>query len=245
MPERENGPEFVEELRRAAGTLVVGSAPVEEMIRRGRALRARRRLATAVAGTAGVLAAVLAACLAWLPTGAGSAGTGGPDDPAPPAATREAPSPHGDDSGAPVEARPYEPVPINDETVLGLLPEGDENYVVTSPASFAEDIEAAKGYPGSNIRPGSISSGYSEDAGAVVLVEGAWRLDATPSRIEIAPEGQDVTYPATVVTLAGETGWGVYYLDAGRHPEFTFAFRVIAYDTNGEVLAETTVNDHW
>ncbi|TDC26492.1 hypothetical protein E1265_04190 [Streptomyces sp. 8K308] len=240
MSEWKNGPELVEELRRAAEAAAAVPAPVEEMIRRGRALRFRRRVAAAGAGTAGVLAAVLAAGLVWLPTDAGS---GGPDGTAPPAATRDAAFPHGDDGVAPVEVRPYERIVINDDVVMGLLPEGDQNYVVSSPEYFDEDIEAAKHYPGNNINPDSISAGYREDAGAVLLVEGAWRLDGTPSRIVVAPEGQGVTYPATVVTLAGESGWGVYYLDVSHHPDFALDFRVIAYDANGEVIAETSVTD--
>ncbi|ONK12978.1 hypothetical protein [Streptomyces sp. MP131-18] len=232
MPERKNGPELVEELRLAAEAVEVGPPPVEEMIRRGRALRARRR-AAAGAGTAVVLAAALAAGLAWLPADAGPDGTA---PPAPPAATRESPSPRGH-----VRVQPYERVVINDSFVMGLLPEGNQNYVVSFPEQFDEDVEAAKQYPGSNINPDSLSAGYRAEADVVELVEGSWRLDRTPARIEIAPDGQDVTYPATVVTLAGEPGWGTYYLDVGHHPAFTLGFRVIAYDTTGEVLAEIPV----
>ncbi|MDT0344945.1 hypothetical protein [Streptomyces litchfieldiae] len=229
--------ELVEELRRAAATTTAGPAPVEEMIRRGRALRFRRRMAAAGAGTAGVLAAGLA----WL--GSAEAGPAAPDDAAPPAATHEVALPNGDDSGAPVEVRPYERHVINDGLVLGLLPEGDQNYVISLPEYFDEDIEANKHLPGSNIDPDSISAGYREDTGAVVLVEGAWRLDETPSRIVVAPEGQDVTYPATVVTLAGESGWGVFYLDVSHHPDFALDFQVIAYGANGEAIAEIPVTD--
>ncbi len=130
---------------------------------------------------------------------------------------------------------------INDDFVMGLLPEGDQNYVVSSPEGFRAGIEAAKNYPGSNIEPGSISAGHYADDGTTVLVEGAWQLDGTPARIAIEPEGQDAAHPATVVTLAGEPGWGAYYFDATRHPGLTAGFRVVAYDANGEAMAETRV----
>jgi hypothetical protein len=250
VPEQENEPGFVEELRRAAEAVVVAGpvpvpVPVEEMIRRGRVLRSRRRLAVTGAGTAGVLAALLAAGLAWLPAGAGSAETGGSDSTAPPAATRKAPFPHGAVSDGPVEVRPYERVVISDEAVLGLLPEGNQNYVVSTPELFDADIEAARQYPGSNIDPRSIGAGYRADAGRIGLIDGVWRLDGTPPRIVIVSEGQDVAHPATVVTLTGQPGWGVYYFDASRHPDFTLDFRVIAYDANGEAIAETQVTGPW
>ncbi|ARQ71040.1 hypothetical protein [Streptomyces marincola] len=237
MPERRNGPRFVEELRRAAESVEAGPAPVDEVIRRGRALRARRRAVVTGAGTAGVLAAVLAAGLAWTQTGAESGGT------APPAATREAPSPGGaDDGGGPVEVRPYERLAINDRFVVGLLPEGEQNYVVSSPASFDENIEAAKRYSGDNIRPNSLSGGIHGQDGEAELITGAWRLDGTPSRIEIRPEGQDAGHPATIITPAGDPGWGVYCLDAGHLPGFTGGFRVVAYDANGEMFGELHVS---
>ncbi|WP_129843501.1 hypothetical protein [Streptomyces sp. RFCAC02] len=227
MPERES--ELIDELRRAAGAVAAGPAPVREMIARGRALRTRRRV-TAGAGVAGVLAAVLAAGLVWSPAGPD------PADPVPPA-TPSAPD-RGPGGGAPVEVRPYEPVAISDRLVMGLLPEGDHNYVISAPEDFAEDIEAARLLPGNNLRPGSVSTGVSGDRGAASLIEGAWHLDRRPARIMIIPVGRDTAYPATVVALAGEPDWGAYFFDASRYPDFPLDFRVVAYDENGTVLAE-------
>ncbi|UED87461.1 hypothetical protein [Streptomyces profundus] len=234
MPKRESEPDFADELRGAAEALDVGPAPVDELIRRGRALRRRRRrLAVTGAASAGVLAAGLAAGLAWTPVGPGSA------DPAPPAGRTSPPFPDDDERR---EVRPYERLAINDAFVMGLLPEGNQNYVVSSPASFDEDMAAARGHFGDNLGPRSVSVGYQANDGDVLLIDGAWRLDETPARILIEPEGWGDPLPATLVQLAGESDWGVYYLDAGRHPGFPGEFRVVAYDAQGEVLAEKDVS---
>ncbi|WP_062212913.1 hypothetical protein [Streptomyces sp. NBRC 109706] len=240
MPHRGNEPEFVDQLRWAGEDLVAGPAPVDEMIQQGRALRARRRrVAVAGAASAAVLAAGLAAGLAWPRTDPGA-------DPVPPAAQSSTPPLPGPDDRDPVlEVRPYERVVINEAQVLGLLPEGEQNYVLSSPAHFDENMEQARGYPGANIRPGSVSVGFQAEDDDVWMIDGAWRLAETPARIVVVPDGGDESYPATLVRLAGETDWGVFYLDTGHHPDFPTDFRVIAYATGGEILAEAAVSSFY
>ncbi|WP_030731976.1 MULTISPECIES: hypothetical protein [Streptomyces] len=243
MPERRGEPEFVEELRRAARWVEAGPAPVEEVIRRGRALRARRRATMlAGAGAAGALVLVLATGPVGWPAGEAPSPGDGPGTGAPPAATGRGPFPGEAGDVEPLEVEPYEPVVINDRYVLGLLPEGRQNYVVASPGQFAGDLETARGPIGDNIGPGSISAGYSVEAGEVTLVKGAWRLAATPSRIVIVPEGGSGSHPTTLVTLKGEPGWGVYYLDVADVPGLSQGYRVVAHDADGEVFDEIAVD---
>ncbi|RKN38504.1 hypothetical protein D7294_23800 [Streptomyces hoynatensis] len=223
-----------------AESVVPGPAPVEQVMRRGRALRARRRLAVVSAATACVLAVALAVGLAEWPAGAGPEEAGGSGGTAPPAAQATPPgTPSPSAGGGLVEVRPYERVVINRETVLGLLPEGEQNYVITSPQYYAQQIEDAKRFPGNNVRPGSIGAGLLEDQNGARLIEGVWRLDETPARIMIEPEGEDTAYPATMVMLAGEPDWGVFYFDAARSPSLPPDFDVTAYDEHGRVLAVT------
>ncbi|MFG2737762.1 hypothetical protein N0X72_26815 [Streptomyces carpaticus] len=248
MPERHSEAEFAEKLRRAAevesgaGAAEPGPVPVDDLIRRGRALRFRRRAAVVgSAGAVGVLAVVLAAGPLWWP-GGGAPG----DERVPPAATggaSPAPSARDGAGGPPVEVEPYERVVISDTLVLALLPEGRQNFLLSSPEHFEENLEIAAGLEGDNIRPDSVSAGYDFDTDP--LVYGAWRLEGTPSRIVVVPEDGDEEYPATLVMLTGEPGWGVYYLDAASIPSLAGGFRVVAYDADGEVFADLPVAMPW
>ncbi|MCZ7416360.1 MULTISPECIES: hypothetical protein [unclassified Streptomyces] len=129
---------------------------------------------------------------------------------------------------------PYEPVAIGEDWRMGLLPTGKQNYVVSPNERFAEDIESAKGYVGSDIRPDSISVGVYSESGEVQIIDGAWRLDETPREI-IVSFGDNVDYAAQIVRLPGEPGWGTYYLDL-RGQELPDSFTVIAKDADGDVF---------
>ena len=239
MPDNENELPLLEELRRAAADITPGEAPVEAIIRRGRALRARRRLAAALGtATACVLAVVLAAGLANRPAGTQAARPGGAGAAtAAPAHPTGAPTP--DTGGAIRRVQPYERVLVDEHTVLGLLPEGEQNYVVTDPADFDEQIETARHYPGRNVPPGSIGAGIHVADGDVLL-EGVWRLDEIPARITIESTEDHVARPASMVMLTGESDWGVFYLAVPRPVQLPRTFHLTAYDEQGRVLATDT-----
>ncbi|WP_049568446.1 hypothetical protein [Streptomyces sp. SBT349] len=142
-----------------------------------------------------------------------------------------------------IEVRPYQRVVINDDFVMGLLPEGNQNYVVTSPAFFDEDIEAAKGYPGSNIRPNSVGAGIHGEDGEIVLIEGVWRLDEGLPFIAVTPEGQDWGYGAQPVALKNEDGWGTFYFDPAEWEiDGVDTYTITATGTDGEVFSEFEVS---
>ncbi|MFD7512561.1 hypothetical protein ACFV5N_24925 [Streptomyces sp. NPDC059853] len=142
-----------------------------------------------------------------------------------------------------IEVRAYEPVAINDQWVMGLLPEGNQNYVVSSPASFEADLDAARNYPGSDIRPESISAGVYGEDGEIVLVEGSWRLAGGVPFIEVTPEGQDWGYGAQPVVLEDGEGWGTYYFDPAAWPlEGVGTYTVTASDADGHVFDEIEVS---
>jgi hypothetical protein len=142
-----------------------------------------------------------------------------------------------------IETRPYERVVINDDFVMGLLPEGDQNYVVSTPESFDADVEAAKQYPGSSIRPNSVGAGIYGEDDEIVLIEGVWRLDEGVPFIAVTPEGQDWGYGAQPVALKNEDGWGTFYFDpAAWEIEGVDTYTITASDADGEVFSEFEVS---
>ncbi|GAA3872698.1 hypothetical protein [Streptomyces sedi] len=208
------------ELRHAAQEVEAGPVPVDRIVRRGRHLRARRRaLAVGSAGAAGVLGVVLASAPSWW---------GGEDG-----ARGEAAPPVVGAPGEVLEVGPAEPVAINDALVVGLLAEGRQNYVLSSPDSFDEAVEEARGVSGDNLGVDSISLHLEMDEGEPSLIGGTWRSDdGPPSRIEVLPHGESTTVEATVVALEGED-WGVYFLDPLHSSEIDTGFEVVAYDEEG------------
>ncbi|MFE6281038.1 hypothetical protein [Streptomyces sp. NPDC057877] len=137
---------------------------------------------------------------------------------------------------------PYEPVDINADLQMGLLPTGRQNYVISSPDTFAEAVEAAKGYVGDDIRPDSISLGVDTEQGEVTLISGAWRLAGTPRDITVS-FGKDIDYAAQLVRLPGRPGWGTFYLDT-RGQDLPDTFTVTARDQAGKVFA-TLKHEPW
>ncbi|WP_143688631.1 hypothetical protein [Streptomyces barkulensis] len=218
---------LTEAMRREADTLAAGPAPVEALVREGRRLVRRRRTA------AGAAAAAVLACLAGgvlLPPLLASPG---PAPAAPPASSAAPPS--ATPAGVRV-VRPYEPVEIGQGALMGLLPEGRQNYVVSwgGPEAFRESVEAAKGMVGDSIRPGGLSFGHSSTPEGAVLYTGAFRTETEPARITVTAGGR--TWEAGMVRLSGDPGWGVYHVDAGRTGLDTRA-TVTAYGPDGTVLA--------
>ncbi|MFP8944355.1 hypothetical protein ACLIYM_23350 [Streptomyces fenghuangensis] len=222
---------LAEAMRREAGTLTAGPAPVETLVSEGRRLVRRRRTA------AGAAAAAVLACLAGgvlLPPLLASSG---PAPAAPPAASPVPPAPSATPAGVRV-VEPYEPVEIGRGALLGLLPEGRQNYVVSwgGPEAFREDVESARGMVGDSIRPGGLSLGHSSTPEGGVLYTGAFRTETEPARITVTAGGR--TWEAGMVRLSGDPGWGVYHVDAGRAGLGTRA-TVTAYGPDGTVLARS------
>ncbi|HZG02283.1 MAG TPA: hypothetical protein VE546_01685 [Streptomyces sp.] len=232
---------LAEAMRHEAGALSVGPPPVDAVLREGRRMRRRRRRTAAGAAATAVLATL--ACAVLLPPRLSP----GPD-PAPPAAAspRPAPSATAGEHHAPSSAvrvvRPYEPVGIGQGALLGLLPEGEQNYVVAwdGPEDFREQIEHARHLTGDNIRPDSIACNYSSSERGT-LYTGTFRTDTEPARITVEAAGR--TWEAEMVRLAGDPGWGAYHVDAGRTGIGDGSITVTAYGPDGTVLARlrTTV----
>ncbi|MFF7206008.1 hypothetical protein [Streptomyces sp. NPDC008141] len=208
-------------LRREADAHPVGPAPVDEVLRRGRVARTRRR--AAVAGAATVTAAL--AVLAY----AGVDGTHVSPSPAPPAT---APAPSASTGRPGVRTlQPYEVAGIGHGQKMVLLPEGEQNYVVQD-GDIQQAVAAARQLPGDNIRPDSVSGGLSSGEG---LVHGAFRTDSPPARIVIRVA--DKEYEAGVLSLRGEPDWGTYYAFPG--PEvMQKGYTVTVYAADGSVLVQ-------
>ncbi|GAA2383022.1 hypothetical protein GCM10010420_01280 [Streptomyces glaucosporus] len=198
----------------------------------------KQRLAAAL-----IAAAVLTGLGSTAALARGQAGDRGPE--------RTAVTVHEDRShAAPAEAatapgvrvvRPYEPVEIGQGALLGLLPEGRQNYVVDwSPEGFRESVRRAKGYVGDDIRPNSLSGGlhYSPERGS--LFTGAWRSDTVPARITVRTA--DGTFDAGILRLPGNPGWGAYHLDAGRTDARKAPVTVTAYAPDGTVIDDLVMD---
>ncbi|ALC23116.1 hypothetical protein ACH46N_10325 [Streptomyces pristinaespiralis] len=208
-------------LRREADAVPVGPAPVDGVLRRGRA--ARRRRTAAMAGGVTALVAVLA--VVPLSGELTRRHTPSPPATAPPV------------TALPTAVRtvgPYEPEPIGRGHSMALLPDGAQNYVVGA-GDIAESVDAARGYTGDNIGPESLSGGRIHD-GELLLHHGAFRTRLLPARIEVRTDS-GARSPASALRLPGEPGWGAYYAfgDASTADE---GWTVTAYGADGGVLAE-------
>jgi hypothetical protein len=133
--------------------------------------------------------------------------------------------------------RPYESFPVGAGAVMGLLPVGEQNYVVSAPEAFDESVAQAREYVGDQLRPDSLSAGVQSENGEEQLIYGAWRLAEAPREIVIVPEGADWGYGAQLVTLPGQPGWGTYHLDV-TGIELPDSYTVVGYDADGQVFHE-------
>ncbi|MBU7598055.1 hypothetical protein JGS22_010630 [Streptomyces sp. P38-E01] len=134
-----------------------------------------------------------------------------------------------------IELEPYEALDIADDWQLGLLPEGRQNYVLSSPEQFEESVERAKQQIGDDIRPDSTSLHVSSEQGQVRLIAGAWRLAEAPMEITVYTE-DGIGYAAQLVQLPGKPGWGTFHLDASGI-EGLESFDVVAKDADGKVFS--------
>ncbi|GGT16455.1 hypothetical protein GCM10010271_19170 [Streptomyces kurssanovii] len=208
-------------LRHAADAVPVGPAPVDEVLRRGRATRRRR-----TAACAGGVVTMIAVVLALVPL------TGRSPHPAPPPPAT-APPVTATPSGVRT-VQPYEPVAIGHGIGMALLPDGRQNYVV-GPGDLRAAIDAARSYTGDNIRDDALSSGKDLDT-EHVLYRGAFHTGAVPSRIEVRLDSGE-RFEASMLRLQGDPGWGTYYAfgDPARGAE---GWTVTAYAADGGVLVE-------
>ncbi|OKJ49586.1 hypothetical protein AMK27_36055 [Streptomyces sp. CB02009] len=79
-----------------------------------------------------------------------------------------------------------------------------------------------------------------------LLLSGTFRGKGTPARVEVRT--RDKVIQGTVVTLAGEPGWGAWYADGGTgktetltpsHPQPDgFYESITVYDTTGKIIAQ-------
>ncbi|MET7618115.1 hypothetical protein [Streptomyces sp. NPDC005408] len=184
----------------------------------------------AIAGAAALVLAggagtAIAVDRASAPGRTGAATTG----PHRPAAAVNSPS-----SAGPRVVQPYQPVEIGRGAKMGLLPEGRQNFVVGY-EDFERAVEQAKGYPGSSIRPNSISGGIGSD-GDNIQFTGAYRTDTVPARMTLRL-GKGAETEVSMLRLPGKPGWGTYYLDLPGSGPWREPVKVTAYDGNGKVLA--------
>ncbi|HZG02281.1 MAG TPA: hypothetical protein VE546_01675 [Streptomyces sp.] len=191
-------------------------------------MRKQRLVAAGIAGIAAVALAVTGGTAVALQDhgrdrGAGHAATASGE--------RHAPS-------AVRVVRPYEPVEIGQGALMGLLPEGRQNYVVAwgGPEDFREQVEQARQYAGDDLRPNTVSGGISSSPEHGVLFTGAFRTDVVPGRITVRTAGG--TFDASMLRLPGNPGWGTYYLDAGRTDALAAPVTVTAYAPDGTVIDE-------
>ena len=103
---------------------------------------------------------------------------------------------------------------------MGLLPEGEQNALISPDASFQEILESYRNDPRPGLDSDSIESMYSWDVGTgtITLHGGRWRADCGPIRIVATSirDGRVVEVRrAELLVLAGERGWGTYYFDGG------------------------------
>ncbi|MFE6281040.1 hypothetical protein [Streptomyces sp. NPDC057877] len=219
-----------EALRREVAGLPTSPAPVDAVVRAGRARRRRNRAVAGGAAALVVLAAVVGLPSLW--------GASSPDRVEPAVTAPASPRPVG--SGVRT-VRPYEPVALAPGLRLGLLPEGRQNYVVTEPERFPQALRQARsGQLGDNLGPRSVSVGYGTTGRAgVEHIDGAWRLPEPPRRIVVTAAGEE--HRAELFTLPGSPGWGAYYLDTTGLPPFT-SFTVTAYDEDGRAFDTVEVD---
>lgn len=209
-------------LRGEADTVSGGPAPVEAVLRRGRA--ARRRRTGALAGAA----AAAAALLALVPlTGREITPAPAPPATAPPVTPRPEPV---------RTVAPYEPVAIGHGHSMALLPDGRQNHV-TGRGDIRDAVATARGLSGDNIAPGSLSGGRDTDGGRPVLFSGAFRTDEVPAGVEVRLDSGE-RLRAGMLRLPGDPDWGTYYA-FGTPAAGQQGWTVTAFAADGRLLVET------
>ncbi|MZE50435.1 hypothetical protein GTY86_03705 [Streptomyces sp. SID5770] len=85
-----------------------------------------------------------------------------------------------------------------------------------------------------------------EGVNGQVFLSGTFRGKGTPARVEVRT--RDKVIQGTVVTLAGQPGWGAWYADGGTGESETltpghsqpdsFYQSITVYDTTGKIIAQ-------
>lgn len=219
------------DLRGEADRLFVTPPPVDQVMRRGRAMRRRRHLVAAAAVVAAVALPLGVTALFGLPWN---------QQQQPLAAASPSDSPHVVGAG--------EPVDMGHGLWMGLLPEDSRDYVVAAESEFGKALERGAGVeeegggpgdgleePGVPVDPMISQAAIATDGGA--LVYGRWQLDEEPAGIAVtAPGGER---DAQLLRLPEASGWGTYYADLGDVPPGS-ALTVSAYDADGMVVASSS-----
>ncbi|TDC20984.1 hypothetical protein E1265_19335 [Streptomyces sp. 8K308] len=137
--------------------------------------------------------------------------------------------------------RAYEPIRIADDWLMALLPEGEQNFLISPDTSFQEVLEWQRANPETvpGIAPESLHASFSMDVETeeIVLWGGGWRTDCGPARITVESirDGQTVEVrDAELLRLRGERGWGTFYFDGGVTREDRMV--LTAYDARGQIL---------
>ncbi|MYS80190.1 hypothetical protein [Embleya scabrispora] len=190
-------------LDESATRVTVGSAPVEATMHRGRVLRGRRRAAQ-------VAAAVAAVCALGFGVGIGLGSTdtergAAASPPATPWLPRPMPPPE------PVVVEPEQRVDLGHGVTVRLTADG-EYATGSTPGS-----DLVKSVMGDNFAVGSVSFGAFGHT-ATILYVGAYRGEPPAARITVTVAGS--VLDAQILTLAGDPGWSVYYVE-GPSPQPT------------------------
>lgn len=219
-------------LHHEADTVAPAHPPVEAVVRRGRARRLRRR--------AGVASAVLGVVAVSLTLTVAPRVTSGPAPPASNPSELPGPSPTSEPSTPPEKqvVRPYKAKALSGGWWLGLLPDGRQNYLLapnsTTKTEFDQRMADQRKKPsGDRLRPRSIGGGTDSEMGNIW---GSWRH---PGQVRITVTIAGKEREATLYSLPGTPGWGVYYLDA-RHLAPHTTYSVTAYDADGNIFDTQT-----
>ncbi|MGX9888750.1 sigma factor-like helix-turn-helix DNA-binding protein [Streptomyces sp. NPDC002276] len=223
---RERLTEVAEAAQVGAGDVPFGVA-LDDVERRGRALRRRRRaVGAAVCALLLVPAGVLAVGRI---VGGGSAGgaVAGAVDVARSPIRIVAP-------GERVAAVPGVQVWLTSDGKHWSTPQRPNQFVGLTDGSYASGSKAGAGKPAASMQPDRLNSSY--------FLSGLYRgLSADPARVEITVDDNRMT--GTVLTLAGSPGWGVWYTRASLSlAELKSSYgdggpTVTVYDAAGKVVA--------
>ncbi|MFC9327877.1 hypothetical protein [Kitasatospora sp. NPDC057015] len=204
-------------LRQAADTMPVSTAPVDAVLRTGRAIRRRRTVRSAV--SVAVLVPLCAAVTLVLLPPARDGGRAAPVPTAPAAP----PAPTAPAASGPALRPAGQPYGIGGGRELTLTAQGAEVSGPGAGGSWSMPVD--------KVPPGEITATVLGDATSTLAL-GLYRGAAPAARVTVALGGRSVE--AQVFALAGEPGWSVFVAPGvGRGTTPT----VTVFAADGGVLA--------